>query len=183
MNNKKKLDFLQKILRIPKYYGHRLKRLPDTPRNIAMGASIGVFWGIFPTFMLGIPIAVGTAAIFKANKTAAFIGSLIMNPITTTFFWGISAYIGGKFTNTNWRFILKQAKTTYMTTDWKTPFSAFSHFDFTKIMKSTILIYLLGNTIVSILFSYIAYFLVFNIVENYQKKRLEKISSKKDNTN
>ncbi len=156
---KKNNSFWEKYTRRFKYHRIKLIRIQDTPHSVAIGASIGVFLGVFPTFMLAIPVAIGIAALIKANKTSAVIGSLIMNPLTTPFFWIMSAYTGGLVTNTDWRIILKLAK----------------NFDFSNLMKSAMWIYLLGNTIVALFFSYITYLLIYFIVKNYQIKKMNKI--------
>lgn len=166
MKNDKNFLFINNISRWSRYNSNKLKRLRDTPHSIAIGAAIGVFWGVFPTFMLGLLLAIGVAALFKVNKTAAGIGTFIMNPITTPFFWTISAYIGGLVTNTDWLTILKLAKN-----------FGNGSVNLSFFMKTTVWIYLLGNTIVAVLFSYFTYFLVLIIVSNYQNKRAQKLAS------
>jgi uncharacterized protein (DUF2062 family) len=72
----------------------QLLRINDPPERIARGAALGVVCGILPTFGFGGFIAFGLAFLFKANKAAAILGSLIMNPITTPFFWTFSIILG-----------------------------------------------------------------------------------------
>ncbi len=59
----------------------RLLRMDDPPERIARGAAIGVLCGVLPTFGAGGVIALAVAFVFRANKVAAVLGSLIMNPI------------------------------------------------------------------------------------------------------
>ncbi|MBI5416644.1 DUF2062 domain-containing protein [Candidatus Poribacteria bacterium] len=165
MEKKENTNFFKQIFRRIKYHEHKIKRIQDTPNSIAMGAAIGVFWGVFPTFMLGIPLSIGTAAIFKVNKTAAVIGSFIMNPLTSPFFWVMSAYVGGLVTRTDWKKIIKLA----------------ANLDLSQLAKSTAWIYLLGNTIVSVFFAYLTFLFVQEIIKKHQAKkiaRLEIISNK-----
>jgi len=68
---------------------------------------VGAFLGVFPTFGLGILIALALAIAFKFNKAAAILGSLIMNPLTTPFFWTASSVLGALLVNRDWHHTLK----------------------------------------------------------------------------
>ncbi|HLB25246.1 MAG TPA: DUF2062 domain-containing protein [Nitrospirota bacterium] len=77
-----------------KYQHVKLSRLNDTPEKVAGGLAVGVILGILPTFGLGVIIAVFIAGPLKVNKAAAIIGTFVMNPWTSPFFWGLS-YLAG----------------------------------------------------------------------------------------
>jgi uncharacterized protein (DUF2062 family) len=83
------------IKRWGRYLYLRTVRQNSSPARIATGTAVGVFLGIFPTFGLGIPVALGLAYLFRFNAISAVIGSTIMNPLTTPFFWTASALLGG----------------------------------------------------------------------------------------
>ena len=72
----------------------RIIRMEDPPERIARGAAIGVFSGIAPTFGAAALFAFAIAFLLKANKAAAVLGSFIMNPVTSTFFWTLSVILG-----------------------------------------------------------------------------------------
>lgn len=55
----------------------KLFRINDSPQKIALGAGLGVFSGILPG--TGPIAAVCLAFIFRANRAAALLGSLITN--------------------------------------------------------------------------------------------------------
>ncbi|MBD3398879.1 MAG: DUF2062 domain-containing protein [Candidatus Coatesbacteria bacterium] len=76
----------------------RFLRSDSSPHKAALGLAVGVFIGIFPTFGLGALMAVGLAFLFRFSKVAAVVGSAIMNPITSPFFWGLSLTIGAWLT-------------------------------------------------------------------------------------
>ena len=65
----------------------KILRIDDPPERIARGAAIGVAMGVLPTFGLGTLFALAFAFVFRANKAASVLGSFIMNPVTTPFFW------------------------------------------------------------------------------------------------
>jgi len=82
------------IARWARYQYVRLLRINDTPEKIAGGLALGVAIGILPSFGLGIIVAVFVAGFIGVNKASALIGTLIMNPWTAPFFWGVS-YLAG----------------------------------------------------------------------------------------
>jgi hypothetical protein len=55
----------------------KLIKIDDTPHNIAVGFSLGVFAGIMP--FAGPLAAIFLAMLFKANKVSAFLGGLLTN--------------------------------------------------------------------------------------------------------
>ena len=67
------------------YFGHRLKRLPDSPHKIALGFSCGVFVSFSPLFGLHFIYAGVVALLVRGNLLAAFLGTLFGNPITFPF--------------------------------------------------------------------------------------------------
>lgn len=71
--------------RAVEYIGHRIRRLPDTPHNIAIGISCGVFVSFSPLFGLHMILAVFFAMILRGNVIAAFFGTFIGNPVTYPF--------------------------------------------------------------------------------------------------
>ncbi len=55
----------------------KLFRINDTPQKIALGAGLGVFCGVLPG--AGPIAAIGLAFLFRANRAAALLGSLLTN--------------------------------------------------------------------------------------------------------
>ncbi len=137
------------IKRFLRYIYLKLVRIQDTPEKISLSFSIGVFIGIFPTFGLGGIIMIFICYIFKLNYLAGILGTFIMNYFTSPFFWTLS-YILGDFITTGkvrWRGLERTGA------------------------KIFILRYLLGNLIISILFSILSYFVVKDIIITYRKRK------------
>jgi len=133
----------------------KLVRIDDSPRKIALGAAVGVFLGVFPTFGVGTILAFALAVIFRFNRAAAILGSFIMNPLTTPFFWALSASVGTAIFGGNYRTIV-------------------ADFQSGKVLKAAgmgIVTYLVGNLLISGLLALITYPLVLKGVEAYRRKR------------
>ena len=61
----------------------------------ALGVALGAFVGIFPTFMVGTPLAFFLAGRLGLNRAAAAAGAMIsMNPVTAPIIYPMSAWLG-----------------------------------------------------------------------------------------
>lgn len=145
----------------------RMARTKDAPEKIALGFSIGVALGILPTFGLGILLALVFSFLFKANKFAAVLGSMIMNPWIAPLFWTLSYMVGSMVLGNNWYQTWLDLKAFRLK---EIPLSEI-------IGKEILWPYLLGNIIIAGLFSLIFYFLILEAVRTYRiakAKRLER---------
>ncbi|MHA1128266.1 MAG: DUF2062 domain-containing protein [Alphaproteobacteria bacterium] len=77
-----------------KYMGHRVKRLPDSPHNIALGGGIGIFTCFSPLFGLHMAFAVIVSFLLRANVLAAFLTTFFGNPLTYPFIVAGSINLG-----------------------------------------------------------------------------------------
>ena len=139
-------------------------RINDPPESIARGAAIGVLMGILPTFGLGIVLSIICAIIIRANKTAAVLGSFIMNPITTPFFWTLSAGVGSLIF-------------------WEDRTKILSHIMDHQFLNGAgwaYLVFLAGNLIVSTVFSVGTYFIIKRAVERRRRERALRLTTQKN---
>lgn len=164
MNGKKSRLRHERAYRWLRYMKIRLLRINDTPEKIAKGAALGVFLGIFPTFGLGFVFAWVGAAVMGWNKAASVLGSFIMNPLTIPFFWTLSAVTGGFIFNKDSRLLYEEIKSGEL----------FLSGGVMGTLKDSAIIFMAGNTIVSVIFSVIAYFIVKEFVIKHRKKVHEK---------
>ncbi len=141
----------------------KMLRLSDPPEKIALGAAIGVFMGIFPTFGVGTLLALLLAAMTRANKAAAVLGSLVMNPLTTPFFWTLSVLTGSVLMGEDSRKILAKVHNEGLL----------------RGAGRAYLVFTVGNLIVSSLFAVATYLFIRWAV---RKKRKLKGGEKKDVT-
>ena len=74
----------------------RFIKIRGEPRDIALGFALGIFIGVSPILGLQMWSGLLLAALFKWNKIAAVIGTLISNPISTPFIYTATYYFGSK---------------------------------------------------------------------------------------
>ena len=72
----------------------RLVMLNDSPRGIAVGFAVGLFLSVIPTFGLGMVAALALAPLLGANLVSTYLGTLIVNPFTAIFFYGLDYAVG-----------------------------------------------------------------------------------------
>jgi len=149
---------LERGKRTFRYVYLRLIRVGGDPVRAALGFSLGVFLGVFPTFGLGIPLAILLASLFRWNRVSATLGSLVMNPLTTPFFWSLSGTVGAAMFHTDVRKVLEGAR----------------NGDRIHSLTAGAGIYLAGNLVVSLVCSVAAYFLALRAVTLYRRKKRER---------
>jgi len=72
--------------------------------EIALGAAIGAFWGVFPTFGFSTILSLLLYKIFRFNFVAAISGAFISNPLTSPFLLMLSYKVGSYFIKTDFQF-------------------------------------------------------------------------------
>jgi uncharacterized protein (DUF2062 family) len=149
--------------RIFRYIYLRLVRVGGDPVHVALGFALGVFLGVFPTFGIGIPLSLLFASLLRWNRVSAVLGSLVMNPLTTPFFWTLSGVVGAAI----------------FRADASRLFASVQNGERLRGLTLGAGIYLAGNTIVALVTATIAYFLALRAVLLYRKKRGERIRKRK----
>ncbi len=163
-NKKKNHPRLTRIKRWLKLHYYKVMRIDDPPEKIARGVAIGVFMGIFPTFGLGIILSIISAYILKANRAAAVLGSFIMNPLTTPFFWAISSAVGAVILWEDKEVVMASVKNHHLLNG----------------MGWAFLVYLVGALVVSTLFAALSYFITKKWVVEHRKHKAMKMLAKRD---
>lgn len=79
----------------------RLVRMNDSPQRIAAGFGLGVFLGILPG--TGPIASLAAAALFKVNKAAALLGSLITNTWLSVVSIVLSIKLGSAIMGLSWQ--------------------------------------------------------------------------------
>ena len=151
-----------------RYHYLRVLRLNDTPEKVAGGLSLGVVLGILPTFGLGIIMAVFLAGLFRVNRASSIIGTLVMNPWTTPFFWALSFLTGSFVLGDDPRTTLAVMKSLKDHSNlWKT-----------IVGRELILPYAVGNVIITVGAAATAYVAALYLVRGYKKARLRRLRRK-----
>lgn len=144
-----------------------LIRIDDAPEKIAWGMALGVFLGFFPTFGLGMVMAVLLSAYFRINKVAALLGTLVMNPWTSPIVWTGSYLLGAHLLNLDIAQLLADIR------DLKAAEASLE--TWTKLLASDVLWpYLLGNFLFSVGSAILFYYLTLWGVRTYRRIRGER---------
>jgi hypothetical protein len=118
---------------------------------------VGVFLGIFPTFGVGTPLALLIASLLRWNRISAVLGSLVMNPFTTPFFWTLSGSLGAAIFRADAKMVLQSV----------------GNGERMKSLSEAALIYLTGNTLIALAVAVVSYFVSRKLVMAYREKRQE----------
>ncbi|MDI6606430.1 MAG: DUF2062 domain-containing protein, partial [Candidatus Omnitrophota bacterium] len=89
---RKKITPADRIRRLFRLFYLKVFRINDSPRKVALGMGLGVFSGILPG--TGPIAAVCLAFIFRANRAAALLGSLITNTWLSFFIFLVAIKTG-----------------------------------------------------------------------------------------
>lgn len=77
-----------------RYIAHRISRMPDTPRSIAIGVASGAAVSFTPFMGLHFLLAALLAWALRGNMLASAIGTAVGNPWTFPFIWVTIYWIG-----------------------------------------------------------------------------------------
>ena len=150
-----------KIQRFISYYKLKLARLPASPNAIASGFACGSMVSFTPLLGLHFILAIVFAYLIRGNLIAALLGTIVGNPITFPFIWGLIYKVGAFFTSTKHK--------------------EFNHeINFDMIITQTYDIFfpmLLGGAILAIPVWLTTYFLTYSFVSSYKKSKKKKYKS------
>ena len=140
------------------YYKLRLARLPGSNYAISSGFACGAMVSFTPLLGLHFVLAVIFAYLIRGNFIAALIGTVVGNPITFPFIWGLIYKIGTYLTN------IKLQKITH-------------EINFEMIVNQTYEIFfpmLVGGIIIAPLVWIITYYLIYSFIASFKKRRNKK---------
>lgn len=152
-----KRNFINNILRRLKIYFLKIYHARGSAHEIALGAAIGAFWGVFPTFGLSTILSILLYKLVRFNLVVAISAAFISNPLTSPFLLLISYKVGTYFIHTDIKFEYDK---------W-----------FQNISQIGYILFV-GATIVSIVTSLLVYFIIKYAVEYRNKVRLIKFNTK-----
>ena len=112
--------------------------------EIALGTAIGAFWGVFPTFGLSTILSLLMYKFIRFNIVAALSGAFISNPLTSPFLLIISYKVGAYILDTN---------------------NPVDYNNWYKNLAEIGYVLIIGATVVSLLTSFIVYYLTKYVIE------------------
>ena len=86
--------FSNKLRRFFSYYKFKLARLPASSYAISAGFACGSMVSFTPLLGFHFILAVVVAYLLRANYIAALIGTIVGNPISFPFIWGLIYKVG-----------------------------------------------------------------------------------------
>ena len=183
---REKSSFLSKFLNIIwpkqgwkrffKYTSLRLKRLPGSPHNIALGFTFGVASALTPLFGLHFLIGIFFAWLFRASIVASLLGNLLGNPWTFPFICLVNLKIGKLFYTTHDKVDINMkllSNELYLL--WNAIYKLFIEFNYIESLSYLDQLKLIPPMFVGSFFSIIligapCYLLSRFIITNYRKK-------------
>ena len=162
--------------RIIKYISLRLKRLPGSPHNIALGFTFGVTAALTPLFGLHFLIGIFLAWLFRVSMVASLIGNLLGNPWTFPFICIFNFKVGMIFYNSSAHIDVNMkllSNELYLL--WNTVYKLFIEFNYIQSLSYLNQLKLIPPMLLGSLFSIIiigvpCYFLSRFIITNYRNK-------------
>lgn len=145
----KKRNFIVNIFRKLRITFLKIYYTRGSVHEIALGASIGAFWGVFPTFGLSTILSLLLYKIFRFNLPVAISAAFISNPLTSPFLLMISFKVGTFFIETDIKFEYE---------NWYENISKIGY------------VMLIGSTVVSTITALLVYFIIKYAIEYGRKK-------------
>ena len=142
----------------------KLVKIDDTPQKIALGFGLGVFAGVMP--FAGPVAALFLAFIFRVNRAAALLGSLLTNTWMSILSFALSIKVGALIFGIDWAALHKSAAI------------LLKHFHWAELFKVSALEIILpvaagyiAVSFVAALIAYAAVLILINIIIIIKKER------------
>jgi uncharacterized protein (DUF2062 family) len=148
-----KRNFIVNVLRKLKINFLKIYYARGSVHEIALGAAIGGFWGVFPTFGFSTMLSLILYKVFRFNLPVAISAAFISNPLTSPLLMMTSYKVGTLFIHTGIKF------------DYETWYH--------NIPKIGYVLFI-GSIMVSAIIALLIYFVVNYIVEYRRMKNLKK---------
>ena len=147
-----------KLRRFFSYYKLKLARLPASSYAISAGFACGSMVSFTPLLGFHFVLAVVFSYLFRANYIAALIGTIVGNPISFPFIWGLIYKVGA--------FIVDRSDNNLI-----------PNINFEIIIKQTYDIFvpmLVGGAVLAIPVWVLTYFITYSFVSSFKKARIKK---------
>jgi len=131
---------------------HHIVASNTSPKQIALGTSIGIFFSIIPTFSIGMFLSLFIAWKKKYNMIATYLGTLVVNPVNSSIIYFLHYQLGSRIIKTD------------------VPFSWPMGWDKIGLIAKQVY---LGGIIISTITSVFAYFSLYYLVSYFRKYKLE----------
>ena len=139
----------------------KLFKIDDTPQRVALGFGLGVFLGIFPG--TGPVAAIFLAVLFRLNRAAALIGSLLTNTWSSIIVLLLAFQLGSLVMGARWQNIMAE---------WNSFQSSFRWADLFKFSTLKIILpVIIGYILIGLLLGFLTYLITLAIIKKVKKAR------------
>ncbi len=175
--------------RAAEYMMARIKRLPDSPTNIAFGVAIGVFVSFSPFFGIHVLLAFLIARFLRVNILAAILGTFMGNPVTFPIIAAFNFGVGGLFIDVSKEgvaektFLEQLVDVSYALSENVKKIFLGHDTDFSTTIEffyGIFLPYLVGGFILGSIAATISYFIVTPAIATYRSRKLRKKLKRKN---
>jgi uncharacterized protein (DUF2062 family) len=160
-----KKTIFNKSVRFLKFLYLKMFRIHDTPQRVSLGFGLGVFTGILPG--MGPIAALVLAAIFRVNKAAALLGSILTNTWLSVVTIVLSIKIGAAIMGLEWHEVLNTWHQLLRDFHWK------------QLLESSVLKMMLpvlaGYLILSLCLAFIVYITALSILVFLKRSKTPEI--------
>jgi len=131
--------------RISQFLFSKLFKINDSPKKVALGVGLGVFAGLLPG--TGPAAALFLAFIFRANRAAALLGSLLTNTWLSLVTFILAIKVGSVILKMNWHRVQEQAQGLLRDFSW----ANFFKLSFLEVLLPVIIGYLVIGLVLGVL--------------------------------
>ena len=169
--------------RAAEYMMARIKRLPDSPKNISFGVAIGVFVSFSPFFGVHVLMAFLIARSLRVNILAAVLGTFMGNPITFPIIAALNFGIGDLFINVSTEevssksFLQQLVDVSYAISGNVGMMMRGKSTDFSTVLEffyGIFLPYLVGGLILGVAVGVMSYFIMLPMIVTYKARKARK---------
>jgi len=133
--------------KIIKFIFSKLFKINDSAPKVALGVGLGVFAGLLPG--TGPVAALFLAFIFRANRAAALLGSLLTNTWLSLVTFILAIKVGSAILKLNWQAVQQQTQEVFKNFSWV----GFFRLSFLELLLPVIIGYLIMGLVLGV-FSY-----------------------------
>lgn len=149
----------------------KLLSLNDSPEQIALAFSVGVFITFTPFYGFHTIIAIMVILLLKLNKFAVLIGSTLnlpwFSPAVYFFCYFVGSQIWTLFPSLNAYPLFRAKDFSFFFSSWSNFMTIFETSHFLRIFLPT----LIGTTLVGILCAFLSFFVIKHAIHKFRKKR------------
>ena len=142
------------LAKITQFIFSKLFKINDSAQKIALGVGLGVFAGLLPG--AGPAAALFLAFVFRANRAAALLGSLLTNTWLSIVTFVLAIKVGSVILKLNWQVVQQQTQGLLKNFNWANFFKV----SFLEVFLPVVV----GYLVIGLVFGALSYALTWLII-------------------